>query len=73
MFYCHENTHKLNRNYRFLGISKTKDSIKKSLFFRCDGGKVYNVVDHDYDFDVEYLLPKGKTTKRVGFDYGYHD
>lgn len=52
---------------------KTKETVKKSLFFKCDSGKVSKIVDQDYDFDVSYLLPKGNTKKIGGFNYGYAD
>ena len=38
-------------------IEKTQDSIKKSLFFSFENGRVRQVADHDFNFDVNLLLP----------------
>lgn len=39
---------------------KTKESVKKSLFFKSENGKVSQVAEHDFDFDVNSLLPGNK-------------
>ena len=35
---------------------KTKDSVKKSIFFTLENGKIGKIADHDFDFDVKKLV-----------------
>lgn len=39
---------------------KTKESVKKSLFFKFDNGRLGKIIDQDYDFDVKNLVSSGK-------------
>jgi hypothetical protein len=38
----------------------TKQSVKKSLFFSFENGKVNNIVDYKFDFDIEELVQDAK-------------
>lgn len=36
---------------------KTKESVNKSLFFTLENGKINKIAEHDFDFDVDLLVP----------------
>lgn len=46
----------------------TNDSLKRSLFFSFDNGKLHQIVDSDFGFDVNYLLPGSTVPTTVSAD-----
>lgn len=45
---------------------QTRESVKKSIFMTFENGRVANVVDHDYDFDVRDLVQKDRAGGNLG-------
>lgn len=51
---------------------RTKESVKRSLFFKLENGKVKQAIDHDFDFDVDQLVPgKSQNSGQVGNNVSY--